>query len=322
MKKNYMFILLVGILMIFLLVGCQEKMPTKCPSYIDLSLDRELALLDTVESVEDLRYERDLYPSDACRIYALGDDSSVDGEAIYVTDENVLYLVSYNVREVQGVLYKYVTKMAVRDGDKYIYRTDNWSGNGLVVEEYHDIYQDYFYMCNKEPVKKTAPDYIDSDMESRRKNMKEIIETDFSKLDDPCDAAKKYVPEGATVYSVNTLLENLKEIIYVTSDGICYKEIYSDLDYLRGKFIEVHAMTASDNYVYLAKTYDTVPYSHVNYLNGQLSEIGANTPPTVSAYPKDANDEMVQYIDLWRAERGLTPQPLPMINSNIYIEIN
>jgi len=327
MKRNYVFSLLVGLLLIFTLTACGEKIPTKCPSYIDLSLDRELELFDKIERFGEVYDKREFYPEGVYIVGGGTQNGTSDGEIIYITSDDVLYLVDYRMREVDGEILRYVTKIAYRKGDKYIYKVDNWSGSGLMVAEYCNVYYDYFneYEKSKAPsiymemknVDDTVkvPKNLDLNVKTRIENVVDVLEISFNDSDNPFELAQEFVPKNVTVYSARDVSENVKEIIYITADGVCYRDVYSgDKD---DCFVRVYATSASDNCVYLAQVY-YVPRNNIalgGLWGGKLRDVG---DVEFNAEPKQADDEMVYYLDLWRADRGLLPQPVATENSSIY----
>jgi len=298
--------IVIGVFLYF-----NARTPTECPSYIDLSLDRELELLDRIESGSF--DERELYP-DGVRV--VGGDAvfsdEFDGEVIYVTADNVLYLVDYKVTVTGGDTLKYVTKIAVREGDSYIYKTDNWSKNGLIIEHYNDIYCDYFDASSKRPdgIYVEIPDKIDFDMEYRMRKSRDITKIDLNNTEDKIDAVAGIISRSATIYDVREISDGVCEVIYVESDGVCYRERYSN------NSVSVYAITADSSYVYHAN-YNGSSSSNKTYADKIFRTEVKVVDVTLKEY-----DEMVKYLDMWRAERGEVPQPIPMINSRIYREIN
>jgi len=303
MKRNYVFSLLVGLLLIFTLTACGEKMPTKCPSYIDLSLEREIALLENIYPETERIDVDDLIPEGVHKLQTATRYGG-DKQVVYITPDNVLYLVDYRMREVQGELYKYVTKMAVREGDRYIYKADNWSNDGLMVAEYNDTYYDYFNKYkesqglptqtppeNREDTYPSLPSYVDHSFEKCLKQTDRVLNTDFNGSDNPTELAQRFLSEGATVYDVSEKYKadgtkSYVQITYITAEGVYYRVTYSD------EGIIIATKKVSDNYVYRAA---------VN-LKGEL---------VWSQSTSDANTEdyWTEYFDLWCKERGVTPAP-------------
>jgi len=310
MKRNYVFSLLVGLLLIFTLTACGEKMPTKCPDYIDLSLDREIALLEEIYPDVSGVNTDELLPQNVFKVYAatkLGGDKNI----IYITSDNVLYLVDYRCREVDGVLYKYVTKLAVREGDRYIYKVDNWSNDGLMVAEYNDTYYDYFNRYKESQGKPTAtppenredtypslPSYIDHSGKRQLALLEQILDADFSEQTNVKNFVSQFIPNGATPYAIEEK-DTHKRIAYVTSDGIYYDEIYYYGE-TGGRKVEISARRITDNYVY------TIQINENN-------EVVLTYYATVSTFLNS-----VAVFEQWCRDRGQNPPPEPSQYSLIY----
>jgi len=344
MKKRITVMLMVvlAILLIFTLTACGEKMPTECPSYIDLSLEREIAAFDKINepSVPGVKFaefnKKDFYPDD---VYVLEYNSKlqkyvictsneinnqkdswgyVDADKaykpsekafIYITPDNVLYLVLCQMQEIDSVLHKYVTKMAVRDGDKYIYKADNWSGEGIMVAEYCNMYYDFFniykeYMgkptatppATNEEINVKVPDYIDYSGEKQLLRLDEVMAADFNSVANPLSEAQRFVPEGATVYRATGGAGESKVIIYITADGVCYQEKYADNN--TGKNVIIIARKATDHYAYARGTNEEGKVFYLHHARNVETEFKLST----------------EFFNLWRAERGLNT-PIPMGNS-------
>jgi len=298
-------IVVIWLLLIFTLTACGEKMPTECPDYIDLSLDRELALLEQMAGNSE---HIDLVPEDAFRLFNNSSQNGSMGDrgAIYIKD-NVLYLVDYRYREVEDVLYKYVTKMAVRDGDKYIYKVDNWSGEGLQVAKYNNTYYDYFNKYKESQGIPTAtppesrkdtypllPDHIDHSGKRQLEQLNRVLEADFINADDRNELARSFIPEDAFLCGVS-VKENFVKIFYVTADGVYYADQYeSDLfDGKYGKSVAIQARKATDNYVYSIALNEKGECIYTYYPPLRYVPVG------------------IECLDEWRKSRGLVPQPNP-----------
>jgi len=336
-------ILLAIILVVLGVIFFKMRVPSTCPSYIDLSLDREIVLFDKIAGVGVLYDKREFYPEN---VYVIGDGATSGGqyegdkyvghlweneeyanEIIYV-DGDVLYLVDYKMKNIDGELFKYITKMAVKNGDPYIYKVDNWSGSGLMVTQYCDVYLEYF----KEALKNksisaregkffkyaAAPKHLDLEVKSRVETFNSIYDVSFNDSSDPLKLASEFVPLGATVYSARDYSSVRREIIYVTKDGVCYKEIYSE-DTRGKRYVEIHATAAQDNYVYWVKVYSPKKFGLIDiFMKNKTGNYGDDE---IRAHTKATQADMAEYIDLWRAERGLTLQPPIIEESDIYLKM-
>ena len=313
MKRNYVFSLLVGLLLIFTLTACGEKMPTECPSYIDLSLDWEIEMLNRAFPVPAEMIPFDSFvPEGMYKLHTITNARRDEWNIIYMSPENVLYHVDYRMREVDGVIYKYVTKNAVREGDRYIYKVDNWSGEGLMVAEYNDNYYKHFndyYKSQGMELKGEAksyskmypllPPYIDLSGKRQLEQLDRVIEMTFTDDEESCKLAQQFVPEGATVYRA-TENEYRKRIIYITADGVYYDEqYYFESDKYR-KCVTVYGRKISDNYM----------YSNVFAPDGEI---------LINHYFKyDEDSASIVIFDRYREAQGLSPVPLPSQLSWIY----
>jgi len=346
MKRNYVFVLLVGTLLIFTLTACGEKAPTGYPEYLDMSLDREIAAFDKIEGpsesgVKFVEYnKKDFYPNDVYIIelnyqlqkYEIRTSKEIKNEKatwisvnkskeykpseqsfIYITSDNVLYLVSYRTQEIEGKLYKYITKMAVRDGDEFIYKVDNWSGDGVMVAEYCNMYYDYFNIYKEykgqptatppatpEEINVKVPSYIDYSGKTEFSQFDRVLEADFDSAENPLSTAQQFVPEGATVYEATGSAGKGKIIVYVTKDGVCYFVQYRNDNH--GKNVLIAARKATDHYVYVKGTDIDGKVLYLHHASNISSEFGIST----------------DCLNLWRAERGLKT-PIPMDDSPINI---
>jgi len=339
MKRNYVFVLLVGTLLIFTLTACGEKAPTGYPEYLDMSLDREIAAFDKIEGpsesgVKFVEYnKKDFYPNDVYIIelnyqlqkYEIRTSKEIKNEKatwisvnkskeykpseqsfIYITSDNVLYLVSYRTQEIEGKLYKYITKMAVRDGDEFIYKVDNWSGDGVMVAEYCNMYYDYFNIYKEykgqptatppatpEEINVKVPSYIDYSGKTEFSQFDRVLEADFDSAENPLSTAQQFVPEGATVYEATGSAGEGKIITYITTDGVCYRIDY-DNDAKFGKTVNIYARRVSDHYTYIRMANEE---GKELYLYHSCEESSARI--------------ILGYLNQWRKENGIEI-PLPM----------
>jgi len=312
-KRIAAFTIFAACILTFIISACQ-KTPTKCPPYIDLSLDREIAISEKIFPEAERISAEDIAPENVYIVDSLLPIGGGRKEIVYITPDNVLYLVDYRADEVDGELLRYITKIAVREGDRYIYKVDNWSGDGLMVAEYCDIYYDYFnkykesqglhtqqpYTADERPYPKQT-DYIDLSGKRQVKQMDRVLETDFSAAENPLELAQQFVPEGATVYFAGANGKG-NEIIYITAEGVFYREIYNPSG-IYGKTVIISAKMASDNYIYIKQINSDNEVTYIHHT------------------PRQDGDKKLskEYFDIWRKERGLVPVPnAPSEFSRIY----
>jgi len=239
-----------------------------------------------------------------------GDNRPTVNEFIYITDKNVLYLVLYQTQEIDGVVYRYVTKLAYREGDEFIYKADNWSGEGVMIAEYSGMYYEYFNVYKEHKGKPTTtpptdlaetrvklPDYIDLSTASRFEQMDAVLATDFDSAENPLELAHQFVPEGATVYEAVGKSGNAHGIKYVTADGVYYYVVYTPSSALGEREVSITARKATDNYSYTTRVDES----------GKVLNLEHTTNPTNAR-------GSVEPLNQWRGERGLSI-PVPPVDA-------
>jgi len=143
------------------------------------------------------------------------------------------------------------------------------------------------------------PSYIDLSGKSQIKQIDRVLETNFTDTEDKISLAQRFVPEGATVYSVESN-ESGCIIVYITVDGVLYRESYSSAG-IYGDTVLISAKKASDNYFYTKQINRDNVVTYTYYETTQYMDVS-----------------LIEYFDLWRSERGLSRIPNPPQWHHIY----